>query len=617
MSKIKLFNSIVVIVLFAVVLSCNRKEENVTTPTVNVLIPQNNYTVPAVTFKATVHGIVTDRDGNKINGAEIKIGNKTTTTDINGAYRIENADFTGDFCYIKATKNEFLTASTTVHGKAGKIYAANLVLIYPDKKTKFKASEGASVTLQSGGKVELPAGGYVTANNESYTGDIVAAVRYINPEDDDFGDLIPGGDLRAYNANGEDMALYSFGMLNVELHDDKGNLLQLAAGNEATLTFPIAASQQSEATPTIPLWYFDEYKGVWIEEGEAKLQGNTYVGKVKHFTPWNCDKPVPPSILSMTIVDGNGDPINHAKVKIGQSNSLADNQGHLVSRVVSGTTLYIDVFDEFNDVIGVSVKTPFLEGNKEYDLGTIVADSKNLSNLVGIVKKCDGSPLNGFGYIDYGSIIKRFIITNSELEIPIPNNGQSGEIVIYDNAQTTYGTFPITFPTSKTTVDWGEKKICDKIEGKANISFVYERNDGKGKQYVSYVYDSPHNNALCMVDMQNGVDYRTNIHFSNININNGATNVFEHYFIIFINGAGEGGYPLTDNIVTERGAGKASFGFNNGQLAIQGTDMQVIIIQHPNASTEFIKGTFSGKAKVGSTGEEVIITNGQFVAQRK
>ena len=41
----------------------------------------------------------------------------------------------------------------------------------------------------------------------------------------------------------------------------------------------------------MPLWYFDEQKGMWVEEGVATKQGNQYVGTVNHFTDWNCDIP--------------------------------------------------------------------------------------------------------------------------------------------------------------------------------------------------------------------------------------------------------------------------------------------------------------------------------------
>jgi len=82
--------------------------------------------------------------------------------------------------------------------------------------------------------------------------------------------------------------------------------LQLATGKNATVTFPIATATQSTAPATIPLWFFDETKGMWIEQGSATKTGNTYVGTVSHFTWWNCDWGGGPLTYTATFVDQNG-----------------------------------------------------------------------------------------------------------------------------------------------------------------------------------------------------------------------------------------------------------------------------------------------------------------------
>jgi hypothetical protein len=46
----------------------------------------------------------------------------------------------------------------------------------------------------------------------------------------------------------------------------------------------------SVAPPTIEMWFFDEVKGIWKEEGIGTKQGSVYVGEVSHFSSWNFDK---------------------------------------------------------------------------------------------------------------------------------------------------------------------------------------------------------------------------------------------------------------------------------------------------------------------------------------
>jgi len=71
------------------------------------------------------------------------------------------------------------------------------------------------------------------------------------------------------------------------MNDASGNKLQLATGNTATITIPIPSSLLSKAPSSIPLWYFDDTKGAWKQEGVATKQGSNYIGVVSHFSFWN------------------------------------------------------------------------------------------------------------------------------------------------------------------------------------------------------------------------------------------------------------------------------------------------------------------------------------------
>ena len=66
----------------------------------------------------------------------------------------------------------------------------------------------------------------------------------------------------------------------------------------------------------MPLWYFDEDGGYWIEDGVATLQGNTYVGEVTHFTFWNYDFPYPSATLCITLQDESGNPLAYTPLDL-------------------------------------------------------------------------------------------------------------------------------------------------------------------------------------------------------------------------------------------------------------------------------------------------------------
>jgi hypothetical protein len=64
------------------------------------------------------------------------------------------------------------------------------------------------------------------------------------------------------------------------------------------------------------LWHFDETLGAWREDGVSILEGNTYKGKVKHFSFWNCDAPFPVVDFKATFTDKQGNPLPGISVLI-------------------------------------------------------------------------------------------------------------------------------------------------------------------------------------------------------------------------------------------------------------------------------------------------------------
>ncbi|WP_315814831.1 hypothetical protein [Paraflavitalea speifideaquila] len=135
---------------------------------------------------------------------------------------------------------------------------------------------------------------------DGYTGQVNVVANYINPTSPDFFARMPG-DLAADNADNKRGALISYGMSNLDLLDDKGNKLKIKAGKDVMVTLPVPQKLQSSATPSIDMWYFDEEKGIWKQEGKGAYQHGKYVGKVTHFSVWNYDHWNPLMILPMVL----------------------------------------------------------------------------------------------------------------------------------------------------------------------------------------------------------------------------------------------------------------------------------------------------------------------------
>jgi len=56
-------------------------------------------------------------------------------------------------------------------------------------------------------------------------------------------------------------------MVNVNLTDNSGKPLQLKGDAPAEVTYPIPKGMESNPPASIPLWHFDEEKGIWMEDG--------------------------------------------------------------------------------------------------------------------------------------------------------------------------------------------------------------------------------------------------------------------------------------------------------------------------------------------------------------
>ena len=192
--------------------------------------------------------------------------------------------------------------------------------------------------------VALPADGYVTEAGAAYSGAVMAQSVYLDPDDGNFPDQMPG-DLSAQRSDNSEAQLVSYGMVAVELTDALGNKLQLAPGQKATVTFPVPDKFKGETLPaTIPLWSFNEDTGLWEEEGVATLNdaGTAYVGEVAHFSWHNLDYPEARASLKVKVLDSNGNVVPNVLVNFdGQRTSRTSTDGIASCVVPSNTDMVI------------------------------------------------------------------------------------------------------------------------------------------------------------------------------------------------------------------------------------------------------------------------------------
>ena len=292
--------------------------------------------IPVAT-KAAISGVVYNW-GAPVSGVKVTVGANSVITGYNGAFAFNQVS--GNV--VKFEKEGFATVTRQIT-ETNQHFDVTLTEVQTES---FSAATAKTFDVGwSGMKVALPAS-YKDANGNAYTGTVTAKSAYLNPNNVDFPERMPGN-LTAIRTDDSEAALISYGMVSVELTGDAGQKLQ--PGSPATLIFPVDPTKMKVAPNNgdkMPLWSFDEDTGIWEEEGEATYDASlqAYVGDVDHFSWHNLDYPEVRATLNAKVVDNAGNPIVGIPVDFdGQRTAYTNADGIATCIVPSNTKMLIQV----------------------------------------------------------------------------------------------------------------------------------------------------------------------------------------------------------------------------------------------------------------------------------
>ena len=296
-----------------------------------------------------VYGVVRDVDGNALDNVLVTSGTDTVVTSENGAYSLEKCRAVNGRCVVRFEEHEYFSVVRTaniVNGEA----RVDAILMPQDSKegvsevTRFYNSEGSTIKVGNM-QVVIPANALVYKKDGSeFNGSVFASAYYLNPNSETFTKEMPGGDMSGVTADGKDVILLSYGMVEVSLKDSADQKLQLKEGVESTLTFPIPEGfKEEQKYEKIPLWYFDEEKGTWIEEGIATKNGDSYTGNVKHFSWYNLDWPSVRATIKGRVTNKDGKPLPNVLVTVSQTSAYTDTAGYYSVYVPCNTPVFVTV----------------------------------------------------------------------------------------------------------------------------------------------------------------------------------------------------------------------------------------------------------------------------------
>lgn len=319
-------------------------------------------------------GIVRDASGTPIEGVSIVSGSSAATTNTDGFFefdQIQVVSVQNDRSVVRFSKAGYFDVVRSMDADDDAADGASWEVVMCRKEnndfTSIKTySSSSDQTLQAGEmKIDMPQDGYkVDGTGASYTGKVKSEMVYLDPNNERFSEMMPGGDLAAVRSDNSSAKLVSYGMTDLNMYAENGDKLQLKEGSKAKLTFPIPAGMGENPPASIPLWSFNEKTGLWEEEGSAALQGNVYVGEVTHFSWVNLDYPEEQGTVYGYVKDDTGKVLPGVRLNIGQllTSTVTQSNGYYSHEVPANTDFSISVKDLYYGGINqkVSVKVPAL-----------------------------------------------------------------------------------------------------------------------------------------------------------------------------------------------------------------------------------------------------------------
>lgn len=250
---------------------------------------------PPATTSATLTGKVKTAAGDPVEGFTVSAGGQRATTGADGSYRLSIAN-PGASVTLLAAKSGFQTMAKQAGLVASQATQQDITAYPEGVRTSFAATTG-TVVIVNGAVIDIPANAIKDAAGNPYAGAVTISASYNNPTTAAGNDAFPQPYAGLDGSN--EVTLQSLGVIEAKLFGADGSPLQLS--QPATLVYPGVDAISTAAT--IPIWYYDEAKMIWVREGDATrdARDGSYAAKVSHFTQWNLDVAFGPGYSSASI----------------------------------------------------------------------------------------------------------------------------------------------------------------------------------------------------------------------------------------------------------------------------------------------------------------------------
>lgn len=429
---------------------------------VDQFIPLNESSPRLV--EASLLGRVWTAGGATVEGAEIFLNGQPALSDGEGFFYLPDVQAPEYGAVAEVRKDGFFPGVHRLYWTGQAQIQANFYLLPQTLAGSLAADTGGEVVLgNSGMRIIVPAQALEYLNGDPALGMARIYAYWLDPSSPGFSDRLPGGS-RGEEETGESRRLRSYGMLAIDMTDENGAPLRLAAGKMMELHFPVPASLLSAAPENLTLWALDAERGIWQESSIAYLANSNYIAQAAGGQFWNVASHSPLVQVRSWVKGADGSPARDVLVRAfapdGQflASGRTQSQGLAALDLPSGMEISL----RYYDLCGAerhSQLIPALTGN--VSLTPVAWPGSDAVSLYGRLLDCDENPVEkGYAQILSGGREVLVLLENGVFSAVLPVcAGNSGTVIVHDLVRQ-YQTPPLAFSASGVT-NFGDLTLCN------------------------------------------------------------------------------------------------------------------------------------------------------------
>jgi hypothetical protein len=214
-----------------------------------------------------------------LEGVRVAYGDEAVLTDRLGRFRLWDLEIFIDIhITLDFSFKGYLTNFKPVDYIIGKENDIGRIALLPAKELVYPSSEAVILESPSGTtRLGLPANSYEYENGKPYEGRVVARYSGLTPLEPGFNEAFVG-DFLGVTLDGSVERLESFGFGGVDLFADDG-VTRLQLAKDTPVDFEARVNPDSNVPPDpIPIWSFDEGRGLWVENEARAVLGEDNQG---------------------------------------------------------------------------------------------------------------------------------------------------------------------------------------------------------------------------------------------------------------------------------------------------------------------------------------------------